>query len=175
MKVAITGHTRGLGKELFNLYENAIGFSRSNGFDINDPDPIVKAALDCDVFINNAWDKFAQVGILESLFYFWRYENKTIVNISSVSPENTRRFDAVGLYATHKLALDDASATLNNVRKNCRIVNIKLDWLDTEMSQYWNVPKMDPGMAALEIKKIIDTSDITKKSLCLQKSQNNEK
>jgi len=93
VKVAITGHTQGLGKALFDIYDNSMGFSRSNGFDINDPDPIVKASLDCDIFINNAWDKFAQINLLENLFYFWRYQNKTIVNISSVSPNKARQFD----------------------------------------------------------------------------------
>ena len=38
MKIAITGHTKGIGKacfDLFNTDNNCIGFSRSNGFDIS--------------------------------------------------------------------------------------------------------------------------------------------
>lgn len=166
MKTAITGHTRGLGRELFMLYQDAVGFSRSNGFDINYPEPIIQNSLDCDLFINNAWDKFAQVNLLESLFYFWRYQEKIIVNISSVSPEQPRRFEDVGLYATHKLALDDASSTLQNLDSACRIVNIKLDWLDTEMSKYWDLPKLDPKQAAKDIQNIIKNPGIS--NACLE-------
>ena len=36
MKYAITGHTSGIGKALYENYlPNAIGFSRSNGFNIS--------------------------------------------------------------------------------------------------------------------------------------------
>jgi len=165
VKVAITGHTQGLGKALFDIYDNSLGFSRSNGFNINNPDPIVQASLDCDIFINNAWDKFAQINLLENLFYFWRYQNKTIVNISSVSPNKARQFDELSFYATHKLALDDASYCLQELEKNCRIINIKLDWLDTEMSKPWNFPKLKPDYVAKEIVKIIDMPSITNVSL----------
>ena len=35
MKVAITGHTKGLGKELYNRFDDVLGFSSSNGYDIS--------------------------------------------------------------------------------------------------------------------------------------------
>ena len=59
MKIALTGHTKGLGKRLFDSlsekYET-IGFSRSNGYDIKSPvdrKKIIKESKDCDIFINN--------------------------------------------------------------------------------------------------------------------------
>lgn len=59
MKIGITGHTCGLGKSLFDYYQSlgheCIGFSRSNGYDINLKfDDIVNEAKHCDLFINNA-------------------------------------------------------------------------------------------------------------------------
>ena len=56
MKIAITGHTKGIGKacaDVFSEHE-VIGFSRSNGFDIQAIEPILDSSNDCDVFINNA-------------------------------------------------------------------------------------------------------------------------
>ena len=40
MKIAITGHTKGIGKAIADLYPNVIGFSRSKGYDISVLDKI---------------------------------------------------------------------------------------------------------------------------------------
>ena len=34
MIIGITGHTSGIGKAIYEKYDNSIGFSRSNGYDI---------------------------------------------------------------------------------------------------------------------------------------------
>ena len=34
MKISITGHTKGLGKELTTRFDDVVGFSKSNGYDI---------------------------------------------------------------------------------------------------------------------------------------------
>ena len=55
-KVAITGHTSGLGAALFERFsvsDDVVGLSRSNGFDIRDINGICERVKDCDVFINN--------------------------------------------------------------------------------------------------------------------------
>ena len=58
MKIAITGHTNGIGKACYDLLSQehqVIGFSRSSDYDINDPESIFSSAKDSDVFINNAY------------------------------------------------------------------------------------------------------------------------
>ena len=59
MKIAITGHSKGIGKACYNILEKdneVYGFSRSNGYDITENfNAIVHAVKNCDVFINNAW------------------------------------------------------------------------------------------------------------------------
>ena len=58
MKIAITGHSKGIGKACFDVLSKdheVIGFSRSNGFNINQPRKIFIASINCDVFINNAY------------------------------------------------------------------------------------------------------------------------
>ena len=64
MKIAITGHTQGIGKCAFErLSPNIIGFSKSTGYDItkfNDRKRIIEESKDCDIFINNANAGFGQ-------------------------------------------------------------------------------------------------------------------
>jgi len=156
MKVAITGHSSGLGKALFELFDNAVGFDLTNGYDIQQPDKIVMESSDCDVFINNAYYKFCQVDLLEQLFKEWQYQNKIIVNISSIAPNVLAPVDTFGLYPTHKLALDDACYRLQLFKKNCKIINIKPGWIDTAMSKDFDVDnKLDPLYLAQEIKEVI--------------------
>ena len=43
MKIALTGHTKGIGNAIKQLLENEheiVGFSRTNGYNINEPDAI---------------------------------------------------------------------------------------------------------------------------------------
>ena len=58
MKVAITGHTRGFGNSLYNIFKSqehdVLGFSRSNGFDISNNlirEHIVDEIKNFDIFI----------------------------------------------------------------------------------------------------------------------------
>lgn len=77
MKIAITGHTSGLGEELFktfsNLRHSVTGFSRTTGFNINsleDRRRILDQIEDYDVFINNAYSNFnnSQLFMLKEVF-----------------------------------------------------------------------------------------------------------
>lgn len=83
IKIAITGHTSGLGKELAKHFR-ADGFSRSNGYDINDVPKIVNAVKDYDVFINNAYDTDKQYLLCKELWKIWKKDSsKKIINIGS--------------------------------------------------------------------------------------------
>ena len=63
MKVAITGHTKGIGRAIADLYytDEVVGFSRSNGYDISVEESIsriITESLECDIFVNNAYHAF---------------------------------------------------------------------------------------------------------------------
>lgn len=109
MKVAITGHTGGLGTELTKQYTEknyqVVGFSKSNGFNLNSSvlfKQVVEQAAECDIVINNADGAFQR-----DLFVSLLQHNKTckvIVNISSFA---SRWGPArASLYASDKAALD---------------------------------------------------------------------
>jgi len=90
MKIAITGHTQGLGKAFFDHFQthDVLGFSRSNGYNIFNPTSrikILEEIKDADMFINNAYNNFddSQLKLLEGAYTLWEGTDKIIVNISS--------------------------------------------------------------------------------------------
>src|SRR6185295_404219 len=91
MRVAITGHTKGIGKALFDHFTSGghevLGFSRSNGYHLpKDYMNVIHEAKDCEVFVNNAYARDAQAMILTQLCQIdWLDQEKKIVNISSMA------------------------------------------------------------------------------------------
>ena len=87
IKYAITGHTSGIGKAIYEkLSPNIIGFSRSNGYNITsntDRKNILNDSKNVDVFINNAHDEYGQTDLLLDLFDKWKNLPKTIINVGS--------------------------------------------------------------------------------------------
>lgn len=140
MKVAITGHSRGIGKALYDTLSNdhsCTGFSRSNGFDIvEQQDLIVRAVLKCDVFVNNAYRGIEQVNILNKVWHFWKSDpGKTIVNISSMSKYPGISGNVSG-YSAHKAALSHQAFMLmfsDNTRR-CRMINVNPGYVATDMT-----------------------------------------
>jgi len=128
MKYAITGHSQGVGKRAFErLSPNVIGFSRSTGYDINDSvvrKRIVDLSLDCDIFINNATDNFAQTYMFLDIMEAW-HDNptKTIINVGSriaevrTVPESHRH---LSYYHAEKSALKQFSTQYSMTAK-CKI------------------------------------------------------
>lgn len=73
MKIAITGHTSGLGKAFYEHFSNkgynVIGMSRSNGYTIpDDLEKIIEIAETSDVFFNNAHVGTSQAEFIKRLF-----------------------------------------------------------------------------------------------------------
>jgi NADP-dependent 3-hydroxy acid dehydrogenase YdfG len=165
MKIAITGHTSGIGKALYTLYENAghevIGFSRSNGFDITKPDQfskIVKQVIDCDVFFNNAYAAFIQVEFLYSLHPHWVNEmSKTHVVISSNSGDGIKKTPHP--YAIHKAAIDKTAEQLNQSARY-RLINIRPGYVDTPRVKRVVEPKINVDDLAETIRFIVQEKSI---------------
>lgn len=142
MKVAITGHSRGIGNSLFDVLteqgHECTGFSRSNGYDITSKaNLIIQASLDCDVFVNNAYYGVEQITLLTKLWDFWKRDpSKTIVNISSLSKYPGLSGNTTG-YSAHKAALSHQAFLLmfkDNSRK-CRVINVNPGYVETDMTK----------------------------------------
>ena len=168
MKVAITGHTSGIGLELYNLLPGAAGFSRRTGHDIANPaarEAIWHAAQDCDVFINNAYtteDWFAQTELLWTFWRGWRNSEseKRIVCISSWAGTVVDRFKDMEPYAVQKNTLDVACQQLTTMPlRNCRILNVKPGYVDTPALKARDVGKMRPQDLARLIVTLLQNRD----------------
>ena len=87
MKIAITGHSAGIGQALAKQYEKRgheiIGLSRRNGYNIRNLPKVSNQIESCDMFINNAQVGFAQTELFWEVWTRWRGQQKTIVNIST--------------------------------------------------------------------------------------------
>jgi len=72
-KIVITGHTRGIGKAIYDKFTEVscheiVGLSRSNGYDIDaDFDKVVAEATGAEIFINNAYRDQQQLKLFHAL------------------------------------------------------------------------------------------------------------
>lgn len=95
MKYLVTGGNRGLGLGICEHFQGT-SWSRETGQDITvdkDRQTLAQASLDCDVFVNNAfdgpfqepWAGFAQVHLLWEVASLWQQQQKKghIINIGS--------------------------------------------------------------------------------------------
>lgn len=135
MKIALTGHTSGIGKELHNLYPDAICFSRSNGFDIANNhirNSIVEKSQICDVFINNAYAGNAQQELLSCFWEQWKNKDKIIINISSRAADySTNNSYQHYNYASYKHALENTSLYMAQLQMPCKVICVKPGYVDT--------------------------------------------
>jgi len=99
MKIAITGHTQGLGQAFFKHFQSytVIGFSRSNGYNIANPadrNKILDEIKDFDIFINNAYNNYddSQLKLLMDVYNIWQGTDKIIINVSSRYTNGTEKY-----------------------------------------------------------------------------------
>ena len=150
MKIAITGHTQGLGLALSNLFNEldhkVIGLSRSNGYDINNTDKIISIVKDCDVFINNAYDNTNQTKLLDHLFHHWLHTRKIIINIGSTVTLYPRieqdRDNEPWPYREHKQDLEKTFRHLSKLPHTCQLHLISPGAMDTKMISHLDCIKM---------------------------------
>ena len=87
MKIAITGHSAGIGEALAKIYtkqgHEVIGLSRRNGYNIRSLSKVTGIIESCDMLINNAQVGYAQTELLFEIWRRWRGQQKYIVNIST--------------------------------------------------------------------------------------------
>lgn len=141
LRISLTGHTKGIGKALFqtlSLSHTVEGFSRSNGFDISTEEgrlEILKHSYNSDVFINNAYSSNSQTELFTLFFKNWMYdENKTIINISSQSKYPGQSVNWSG-YSAYKASLNhQAYLCAFKTDRKCRIITINPGLVKTDMT-----------------------------------------
>ena len=148
-RIAITGHTRGIGKALWDRLEERgfelRGYSKSTGYNLQRVSTCKKVVQDvvdwnADVFINNAYIPDNQVRLLYLLYEHWEGKPRLIVNCGATSSDSITNFSQMGYsaewtpYVSDKARLYWASLQLANMHKQgkCRVSLIKPGFVDTD-------------------------------------------
>lgn len=127
MKCVITGHTTGLGKAMFEHFQQlgweVIGVSRQTGYDLTtDIDRVVELANSADLFINNANVDRAQFELLNAV-------NKNVKQIvlGSVAGEFNQQLQSD--YSQHKADLAQRCRELS-LLPDTKILHIQISMLE---------------------------------------------
>ena len=89
-KIAITGHTKGIGKAIADLYQKknykVVGLSSSNGYDLQCSQVEIMEQLDdCPLVVINAYVGRGQMTLLKRIYGKYLFENKKVAVITSTS------------------------------------------------------------------------------------------
>ena len=169
-KIAITGHTRGIGLALTERLDQdnyeVRGYSKSNGFNILRPNGVIKDIIDwdADVFVNNAYAPEAQSRLLYKIYEQWVDKPKLIINMGATSSDSINNFAQLGYnpdwtpYVSDKARLDWASLQLSNQFQpgKCRVTMIKPGFVDTDSTAWLKGLVEDYMMTADSVAEMIE-------------------
>lgn len=126
MKIAVTGHSAGIGQALAKILSarghEIVGLSRRNGHNIRVIDKITNLVEPCDLFINNAQVGYAQTELLYAVWQCWQNQpGKHIWCISTMMTQAPTNNDipgqsdlAINAYRNQKIALENACNQLRS-------------------------------------------------------------
>ncbi len=168
MKIAITGHKRGIGKEfalqLQSRGHEIVGISRSNGENIRRTAHTASLIEPCDMFINNAISMYAQTELLFEVWHRWSdiKEAHHIWNISTKVCEWDRDKHINGLtmresieYRNQKMALELAHMQLHAQASNIQMKLIRPGSVNTQ-----SFSEPDSISAKQYVKEVLNQQDI---------------
>jgi len=180
MKAVITGHTSGIGKAVYELLEgagfNVVGLSRSNGYNIQEADKVVRKVIseDPDIFINNAYHLKSQTDILKKTYQEFKFQDKLIVNICSVAALIPKTHEDYGMeYASDKRAqrkfceevnFEYSKKDFNKVK--CKLTNLNFDYVKTNFKSKHDKRKY-PNLSPQDVANIIFFV-IINKNVCIR-------
>jgi hypothetical protein len=163
MKIAITGHSAGIGQALSTIYteqgHEIIGLSRRNGYNIRSLPKVAGMIESCDMFINNAQVGYAQTELLFEVWRRWRGQQKYIVNVSTQMTDMLlppkEEWDE---YIIQKKALELANQVLEQRSEWPRLLLVRPGSIATQPGQsppdYMNVDEYAQGVTEWIAKNI---------------------
>jgi NADP-dependent 3-hydroxy acid dehydrogenase YdfG len=132
MKIAITGHTAGIGQALAQQYtklgHDIVGLSKREGNNIRNVPKICDQIESCDVFVNNAQAGYAQTELLFEMAQRWSETQKHIVVISTQMtqyPVSVLPGLDMDQYRIQKIALEEAVKQLRNRNTGVRFTIVR--------------------------------------------------
>ena len=155
-KIAIIGHTKGIGKAIADLYKKkkyqVIGLSSSNGYDLQCSQVEIMEQLDdCPLVVINAYVGGGQMTLLKRIYGKYLFENKKVAVITSTSgtpigeDEDLQNPEYID-YCKNKKNLIDYIEELQQelLNKPLSVYDVCPDVVDTDMTKgLWeDLPKL---------------------------------
>ncbi len=166
-KIAITGHTKGIGKSIYEVFtehgHTVFGFSSSNGWDISNLEVrqrIIDQSLEFDIFINNAYAHGGQTDLLKLFLQAWEGQKKMIINMSSklvFYPGKTNDFFDQYISDKKEQNIICSKRMYSDLPK---VLNIIPGLVDTEMSKIFVAPKIQTCALANYIYDLVKYKDV---------------
>ena len=165
MKIAITGHSAGIGQALAICYQDrgheVVGLSRRNGYNIRNMPKLVEIIKPCDLFINNAQAGFAQTELLFAIHKEWQGQaGKKIINISTMmtsEPVSTLPGLDMIEYYVQKQALEESIKQLRYLHDWPKLCLVKPGAVATQSGQTSPRPYADVNTWAQRLVNILES------------------
>ena len=132
MKIAITGHTAGIGQALSKLYatqgHEVVGLSKRDGNNIRNIPKIADQIELCDIFVNNAQAGYAQTELLFEMAQRWKGTKKHIIVISTMMTQDpVSTLDGLDMdqYRIQKVTLEESVKQIRNRRLGIKITIVR--------------------------------------------------
>jgi NADP-dependent 3-hydroxy acid dehydrogenase YdfG len=140
MKIAITGHTAGIGQALAEAYygNEIVGLSKREGNNIRIIAKIADKIEPCDVFINNAQAGYAQTELLFEMAKRWSGTKKHIIVISTMMTQDPTSVLAgldMDQYRVQKIALEEAVKQIRHRRLGIKLTIVRPGYIATQPGQ----------------------------------------
>jgi nucleoside-diphosphate-sugar epimerase len=165
MKIAITGHTAGIGQALAKQYaergHEIVGLSKRQGYNIRVIPRIADLVEPCDVFINNAQAGYAQTELLFEMSRRWSGTGKHIIVISTMMtqiPISTLDGLDMDQYRIQKVALEQAVQQIRYRRLGVRTTIVRPGDIATS-SEKTVPPSADVNHWASTLVKIFELAE----------------
>lgn len=165
MKIAITGHTNGIGKSFAEYLESRgheiVGLSKREGHNIRNIPKILPHILECDMFINNAQAGFAQTELFLKVVEQWdQNSSKMIWNISTQMAADYKMPTVSGMssvalteYRSQKRALEDATKSVIDAGTRCRCILVRPGAVAT---QHYNIANENSAEVNAWVRTVCD-------------------
>ena len=163
-KIAIIGHTRGIGKAIADLYKRKkyeiVGLSRTTGYNLEtDQEKIMTKLADCQLIVVNAYAGKGQFELLKRIYSKYHHHYKKVVVITSTSGtpqgKDEEHYGAdYNEYCWHKEKLIGYVSELQEelFNKPLSVYDVCPDVVDTDM-----IKGMWAGLPKLTAEEIADT------------------
>jgi NADP-dependent 3-hydroxy acid dehydrogenase YdfG len=132
VKIAITGHTAGIGQALAEEYlldgHEIVGLSQREGNNIRNTPKICDQIEPCDVFVNNAQAGYAQTELLFEMVKRWSGTRKHTIVISTMmtqDPVSVLPGLDMDHYRIQKVALEQAVSQIRARRPGVTITLVR--------------------------------------------------